>query len=335
MPDPVKIAIQPQDVVPIVRNNATGEEDEWWRCQRVDPVVRRDITTHFQLGSKDAVGTTVDSPEYTVTLEHNIHDMVAELILAGKEPGVDTTFNLGDVLDQADLRVYLLERDDAGASVREHEFRAGMVAALTWAFAVRAPSTTTTELRATAGRLYCTGGSMPHEDYPSDDTSSPGAILGKDARVRFGTDEAASRAYRLQTFNIRAAFPVDVVRELGRRAIVGIMSRQPTVTVDFDVLTADCQPHDQWFDSMAGPPPYYDFGEPNELDVFIRLYDPDLPEANTPIRAWVLENAKPGDVTPMSIAVGGQPATRYTLQLGKPDTAGSCGVICYLGDIPE
>jgi len=334
MADPTKIAIQPQDVVPIVRNNTTAQEDEWWRCQRVDPVVRRDITTHFQLGTKDPVGTTVDAPEFTITVEHFMHDMTAELIIAGKTPGVDTSFTLGDILAQDDIWVNLLERNLGGVVEREYEYRQGMVASMTWAFAVRTPSTVTSEIRATLGRLYDVGGSLSHGSYPTDDTTSPGAILGKDARIRFATDDAASRAYRLQAFNIRAAYPIDVVRELGRRSIVGVLNRQPTVTVDFDLLTADHQPHDVWFAQNAGPPPYRDFAEPQELDVFIRLFDPDLAEGNTALRAWQLENAKPGDTTPQSVAVGGLAATRYTLQLGNPDTADSAGVICYKGDIP-
>lgn len=338
MPDPNKIAIQPQDTIPFVRNGDTGREDEWWRAQRVDPVARRGITTHFQLGSVDPVGVTQDAPEYTVTVEHFMHDMVAELILAGKNPGVDTSYNLGDLFTQDAIRVNLMERNENGVPTREYEFDTGAVATFAWAFAVRAPSTVTTEIRAALAKLYCTGGSIPHSGgstaYPTDDTSSPGAILGKDARIRVGTDVVGSRQYRLQSFNIRSAFPIDVVRELGRRSIVGNLARQPTTTVDFELLTADCQPHTFWFDQVAGANPYYDFAESNEGDVFIRLYDPDLAEANTVIRAWKLENARPGDVTPMSVTVGGLAATRYTLQLGKPDTSGSGGVICYKGDIP-
>lgn len=333
MSDPTKIVIDPQDVVPYIRNDggSVSVEAAWWRCQRCDPTMRRGITTHFQLGSKDATGTTVGSPEYTIALEHHMHDMSAELVMAGKTPGVDTSYTLGDVLTQDDLRVNLLERTVAGAARREYEFDDGLVATLTWAFTVQAPSTVTSEIRAKLGKLYRTSGSLPHDSYPTDTTSTPGAVLGKDARIWFGTDVAGDRAYRLQSFNVRGAFPVDVVRELGRRAIVGIMSRQPTVTVDFDILTADQQPHDVWFATVGGS--YIDFGDAQVLDIFIRLYDPDLAEANTVLRAWKLENAQAGDLTPMSISVGGQPATRYTLQLGKPDTADSCGVTAYLGDI--
>lgn len=337
MSDPTRVAIEAHNVVPYIRN-AGGSipiETEWWRCQRAEPTMRRAITTHFQLGSKDGVGTTVGAPEYTIVLDHHMHDMNAELCLAGKTPDVDTSYTLGDVLDQDELRINLLERTPAGVLVSEYEFDGGLVATLTWAFSVQNPSVVTTELRARLGKLYYTTGSLPHDTYPSDLTSSPGAILGKNARVRFGTDVAGNRAYRLQSFNIRGAFPVDIVRELGRRAIVGIMSRQPTVTVDFDILTADKQPHDVWFDENVVANPYIDFGEANILDMFIRLYDPDLAEANTVLRAWKLENAQAGDVTPISISVGGQPATRYSLQLGKADTAGSCGVTAYKGDIPE
>ena len=334
MADPGKIAIRPQDVVPFIRNKDTGLEDEWWRCQRADPVVRRGITTHFQLGQKDPVGTTVEAPEYTVTVEHFMHDMTAELIMAGKTPGMDTSYNLGDLLAQDDLRINLLERGEGGQLKREYEFDDGMVAAMTWTFGVRAPSSVTSQLSAILGKAYYYGGSMPHNAYPTDATTSPGAILGRDARVRFATDDADGRAYRLQGFTIRGAYPVDTIRELGRRALVGILSRMPTVTVDFDLLSADIQPHSVFFGAVAGAMPYYDFGDPQIVDMFIRLYDPDLAEANTVIRAWKLENAKTGDVSPMSVNVGGLAATRYTLQLGKPDTADSCGVICYLGDIP-
>lgn len=338
MSDPIKTAIQPQDTIPYIRNVDTAREDEWWRCQRVDPVVRRGITSHFQLGSKDSTGTTVEAPEFTVTVEHYLHDMTAELIMAGKNPAVDTSYNLGDILSQDNLRVNLMERDDNGVPKREQEYDGGMVATLTWAFGVQQPSSLTSEVRAKLGKLYCTGGSIPHSGgsaaYPTDDTTTPGAVLGKDFRVRFATDDAAGRAYRLQGFNIRAAFPVDVVRELGRRAVVGILNRQPTVTIDFDLLTADCQPHTTFFDLVAGANPYYDLGQTNEVDIYMRMYDPDLAEANTVLRAWKAENARPGDTSPMSVTVGGLAATRYSLQLGKPDTAGTAGLIMYKGDIP-
>ena len=100
MPDPGQVNIKPQNCVPYIRNNTTAEELAWWRVQRIDPVMRRDQTVHFQLGQKGAVGTTVDSPEFTVTVEHNMHDMLAELVIGGKDPAVDTSYTLGDVLDQ-------------------------------------------------------------------------------------------------------------------------------------------------------------------------------------------------------------------------------------------
>jgi len=340
MPDPVRIAIPAKDTLPYIRNmgSAGRPEDEWWRCQRVEPVARRAITTHFQLGDEDAVGVTKEATEYTVTVEHFMHDVTAELIMAGKDPAVDIIYNLKDMLDQRQLRVNLVERNTNGVPVREYEYDEGMVSTMTWAMGVRTPSSVTTELRAILGKVYCSGGSIPHSggslSYPSDDTTSPGAILGKDARVRFGTDAAGSRAYRLQNFSIRAAIPVDLVRELGRRALVGIMNRMPTVSADFDLLTADCQPHSTFFDLVAGTNPHYDFGQSNEVDIFVRVYDPDLAEGNTVIRAFKLENADPGDVTPMSVNVNGLAATRYSVQLAKPDTANTCGLIMYKGDIP-
>ena len=340
MPDPGRIAIPAKDTLPYIRNmgSAGRPEDEWWRCQRVEPVVRRAITTHFQLGDEDPIGVTKEAPEYSITVEHFMHDVVAELIMAGKDPLVDTSYNLKDIIEQDNLRVNLVERSTTGVPVREQEYRNGRVAAMTWNMGVRTPSSVTTEIRAVLGRLYCSGGSIPHSGgslaYPSDDTSSPGAILGKDVRVLFGADNAANRAYRLQNFSIRAAIPVDVVRELGRRDLVGIMQRVPTVTADFDLLTADCQPHSTFFDLVAGANPYYDFNQSNEVDIFVRVYDPDLAEANTVIRAFRLENADPGDVTPMSVSVNNLAATRYSVQLARPDTANTCGLIMYKGDIP-
>lgn len=340
MPDPTRIAIPSKDTIPYIRNMGVPAryEEEWWRVQRIDPVARRAITTHFQLGDEDPVGTTQEAPEYSITVEHFQHDVTAELVMAGKDPSVDTSYNLRDVLDQRALRVNLMERNTNGIPVREYEYDEGLVASMSWAMGVRTPSTVTSEIRAILGRVYCSGGSIPHSGgslaYPIDGTTSPGAILGKDCRVRFGTDVAGSRAYRLQDFNIRAAIPMDVVRELGRRDPVGIMNRMPTVTADFSLLTADCQPHSTFFDLVAGANPYYDFNQPNEVDVFIRVYDPDLAEANTVIRAFQLENAAPGDITPMSVSVNGMASTRYSLQLARPDTPNTCGLICYKGDIP-
>lgn len=337
MTDPTKIAIQPQDVLPFIYNGDTTYEDQWWRVQRFDPSQRQNITPHFQLGSKDPIGTTQDNPEFDITVQHMMHDVKAELVMAGKDPASDTAYNLGDVLDQDNLRVNLLERNLSGVPVRELEFDTGMVATLTWAFQVGSPSTVDASIRAALGKLYYEGsGSLPHTSgFITDDTSSPGAILGKDCRVMFGTDDAAGRAYRLQRLTIRAAIPIDTVRELGRRSLVGIMNRMPTVTVDFDLLAADFQPHDVFFNANTDADAYYDLGDPkSDTDLFIRLYDPDLAEADTVIRAWVLENADVGNVTPMSISVNGQAMTRYSLTLSKPDTAGTAGLICYVGDIP-
>lgn len=339
MPDPTRIAIPSKDTIPYIRNMGVPAryEEEWWRCQRIDPVARRTITTHFQLGDEDAVGVTQEAPEFSITVEHFMHDVTAELVMAGKNPASATSYNMRDILDQRNLRVNLMERNTNGVPTREYQYDEGLVASMAWAMGVRTPSTVTSELRATLGRVYCSGGSIPHSGgslaYPTDSTSSPGAILGKDCRVLFGTDVAGSRAYRLQDFNIRAAIPMDVVRELGRRDLVGIMNRMPTITADFSLLTADCQPHSTFFDLVAGANPYYDFNQPNEVDVFIRVYDPDLAEAATVIRAFKLENCTPGDVTPMSVSVNGLAATRYSLQLAKPDTANTCGLIMYKGDI--
>jgi len=183
----------------------------------------------------------------------------------------------------------------------------------------------------------CTSGSWLttpiHGAQTLDSTSIAGA-RGKEARIWFGSagsaPDAAERAYRLQSFNIRATPPVQSVRELGRRNLVGKLLEPWDVTVDFDVAAADEQPHDKFFAAIAAG---YDLTDTERQHIFIRLYDPDLAEAAGVIRAWEVHNCRPTATTPVRAQVRGLSTYRYTLTSELEAVTDSGGMVVYKGDL--
>jgi len=232
-----------------------------------------------------------------------------------------------------DLTVYLLSRDNDGAIQNELEYDNGVTAEIAWRFVVGAACTTTFTINAALGKLY-TSGSVIHDSWGAYDTTSPGIIKGKDAKITLGgTDVDTHRTYRLQSFTVRAAFPTESVRELGTRTLVGQLVGPPDVTVDFDLLSADQQPTSVLFGLTTG---YYDLADPQEVDGTIRVYDPDeTQEAGNIIKTFKMENLKVSAGTPIRAQVRGLATTRYTLTIGREDTENTGGLIVYTtGDLP-
>ncbi|MCW7071862.1 MAG: hypothetical protein OCU12_06025 [Methanophagales archaeon] len=318
----------------VVKDASTGYEEVADRVQNVEFGATHNLEKAYELGRKGPVGSAADPAEFNATIEANLHGgMKAELVIAGKDPDSDTSYTLGDIVDNDDLEVYVVMRDDSNTVDQEIGYSDNVVGSITWTFQVGGACTARFALEGTGGSFYTQN--FPHASFGALNDSDPGIIKGKDARIWFGssgsTPDADERAYRLQRFTITARFPVETVRELGRRAIVGKLLSPPDVTVDFDVSLADEQPIDKFYAAMANG---YDLGDEESQHAFVRLYDPDLAEANTVLRSWVIENVRPTSTTPVRAAVRGLGTMRYALTSEKEATADSGGVTVYKGDIP-
>lgn len=320
----------------ILRNNATGEEENIDRVQNVEFGLTATTEKFYELGRVAPVGSAHDPVDLRCSLENNMHEeMEAEFICAGAVVATATSYDLEDFVTQNELMAYLLMRNTAGAVDNEIKYTDMVMAEITWRFVVGGACTTSITLEGTGGS-WLASGSEDHAAWQGLDNTSIGGAKGKDARIWFGTSGStptvADRAYRLQAFTIRATFPVQSVRELGRRAIVGKLTEPVDVTVDFDVAAADYQPHDQFFTDMGGGTGY-DFINPTVQHAFVRLYDPDAAEATSVIRAWRIENCRPTDVTPARAQVRGLATYRYTLTAERETTPGTGGMTVYKGDI--
>ena len=328
MSDPINIAQYGHRFQVFIDNTTTAGLSEIVadRIQSAEVGVDARVTTYKELGRKGPVGSSQEPSEFRITLEDNLHGVETDALMAGYDPSTVTSFNAGDFLDE-EYRICIanLDNDDDTNVSREYVFSGAKLETLTYTFQVGGACTTRYELRATSGCVL-TGGSVIHSTFGTLDDSSPGGIDGKDARIFFGSSGSDARAYRLQRFTITTRWPTEPVRELGRRALVGTMQQPPEVTVDFDLLAADEQPHDVF--TSGG-----DFTDFNEIDVYIRVYDPDLDEAASAIKSFKLENCRPNSVTPISASVNGLATMRYSMQVAKEDTTNSGGLIVYNGDI--
>lgn len=333
MPDPSDIGRLGHRYFPIIRNNSTAEEETISRAQNIE--FRGTYTTEkiYELGRVGPIGSAQDPADLAVTWEVNLYEELrSEFVLSGKDVNVDTSYNMGDLIGENDNELYLLILDTAGNLDDEVAYKDMTVARITWRFQVGAVCTTTIEVEGSGGSWLTT----PVHGVQTLDPTSIGGAKGKEARIWFGDSAgsgptAADRAFRLQSFTIQAAFPLETVRELGRRQIVGKLANPVDVTMDFDVLAADYQPHDSFFETTGAD---YDLTDPALVDViYVRLYDPDLAEANTAIRAWKIENCRATDTTPQRAQVRGLATSRYALTSEKETTVDSGGLIVYKGDV--
>jgi hypothetical protein len=318
----------------LVKNNETSEEVVADRVQSIEPRLTANLEKAYELGNPSAVGTATDPPEFTVVIEENLHNSEVDLVLAGKDPTSGSVYNAADFVTNDDIYVYLLARNNAGTVINELEYGGGVTAEIASRFQVGAPCTTTFSINSKTGKLY-TSGSVIHSSWGAFDTTSPGIIKGKDARITLGgTDIDTYRTWRLQNFTVRLVFPIESASELGTRTLVGQLPGPPDVTVDFELLSADKQPADVLFPLTSG---YYDFSNPNEISqATIRLYDPDEDqESANVLKAWVLENLRASGGTPIRAQTRGLATTRYSLSVSRETTSGSAGMIVYTaGDVP-
>lgn len=334
MPDPTDVGRLGHRYFPIIANASTGEEEVISRTQNIEFRGAYATEKIYELGRVGPIGSAQDPAELAVSWEVNMYEELrSEFVLSGKDVDVDTSYNMGDIIGENDNELFLLIRDTAtGALDDEIHYSEMTVARITWRWQVGAVSTVTFEVEGSSGSWLTT----PIHGAQVLDSTSIGGAKGKEARIWFGDTAgsgptAADRAYRLQSFTVQAAFPLETVRELGRRQIVGKLANPVDVTVDFDVLAADYQPHDSFFEAIALG---YDLTDPRLVDkVYIRLYDPDLAEANTAIRAWVVDNCRATDTTPQRAQVRGLATIRYSLTSEKEDTADTGGLVVYKGDV--
>ena len=333
MPDPQDIGRLGHRYFPIVKNASTAKEETISRTQNIEFRTTHTTEKIYELGRVGPIGSAQDPADLAVTWEVNLYEELrSELVLAGKNYGVDTSYHMGDLIGENDNELFLLILDTAGSLDDEVHYKNMTVARITWRFQVGAVCTTTIEVEGSGGSWLTT----PIHGAQSLDDDSIGGAKGKEARIWFGESAgsgpaAAERAYRLQSFTIQAAFPLETVRELGRRQIVGKLANPVDVTMDFDVLAADYQPHDKFFEAVGSG---YDLTDPALVDaIYVRLYDPDLAEAASAIRAWKIENCRATDTTPQRAQVRGLATLRYALTSEKESSGSSGGLIVYRGDV--
>ncbi len=335
MTDPTDVGRLGHRYFPIIGNVSTGEEEVISRAQSIEFGTTHTTEKIYELGRIAPIGSAQDPTDLRCTWEVNMYEELrSEFVLAGKDVDTDTEYNLGDIMDEDDNELYVLIRDNDGTFTDEVHYMDCVTTELAWRFAVGAVCAATLTVEGTAGS-WLTTPTHGSGDVILDETSIGGA-KGKEARIWFGTGGSAptatDRAYRLQSFNIRATFPVQTVRELGRRQIVGKLLEPVDVTVDFDVAAADEQPHDVFFAALAGNVGY-DLTDTERQHIFIRLYDPDAAEATTVIRAWEVHNCRPTATTPVRAQVRGLSTYRYTLTSEAEAVTDSGGLIAYKGDI--
>jgi len=333
MPDPSDVGRLGHRYFPIIKNASTAEEEVISRAQNIEFRTTHTTEKIYELGRVGPIGSAQDPADLAVTWEVNMYEELrSEFVLSGKDVDVDTSYNMGDLIGENDNELYLLIRDAGDTLDDEIHYNEMTVGRVTWRFQVGAVSTVTFEVEGSSGSWMTT----PIHGAQILDSTSIGGAKGKEARIWFGETAgsgptAADRAYRLQSFTIQATFPLETVRELGRRNIVGKLANPVDVSIDFDVLAADYQPHDSFYAAIANG---YDLTNTLLVDnVYVRLYDPDLAEANTAIRAWKIENCRATDTTPQRAQVRGLATLRYTLTSEKETTTDGGGLIVYKGDV--
>lgn len=305
------------------------------RLQSLEPGFNAGTEVYNELGNVDPVGFAQDPVDFTLTFSQNMFNSVdSDFLMAGKDPSTATSFSMADILSaNGNSHAYILYRSNTGTTTPQSwlAMRKLTVAELSYSFAVRQPSMFSPRLQAPTGRWYTanpTDLSAAVGSWGTADTTSAGAIRGRDARITIGNGQV----YRLQSFNIRAAFPITKVEELGTRAAVGYIGDVPDISIDFEMLLADAsQPHNQWAPA-TGSPSYLDF---NNLTggsmVYVNLYSPSAAEAVTAVRGWRLENVVAVSSTPARSQVRGLSTVRYSLRVSEAATAGTGGMTVFRG----
>lgn len=303
------------------------------RVQRFEPTIRQPTEVYYELGSADPTGSASDSPEFTVALQEYVHDSSLDLLLAGKALG-GTSWNLGDYLNSEALSAYLLTRNNSGVVEDEYYFNAGVLSEIRWNWQMNQPIMADYTLNLRLGQ-HQAAGYTTHTNFAAQDTTSPGGIRIKDARLFLGgTNEPANRLFRLQSFSLTVQWRATAVREAGSRAMVGWVVEPPRSQLQFDLDAADAQPDNVLYTNVGSPVNYYDYVNTlQQTTNAIRIYDPTAAEGSSVIRAWQIDNLVVQQATPILAQVRGVSTKRYSALVSKTNTAGTGGIKCFVGDI--
>lgn len=287
------------------------------RVQSVEPTATHNTTKYYELGTVSPIGATTDPTQVRFVVEENLHNSEADMYLAGVNPTTGSGYYAANMIGQSNTG-YVVQRNDAGTIIGEVGVAGLKVSEVQYRFVANGVCTAQYTLEGTSGSYYTAN--FVHPTWGAQDQSSPGAVHGKDARISFGTPGAGTKAYRLQSFTIRAAYPTQPVRELGTRNLVGILNDTPDITIDFDLLAADYQPNDVFFGtSDDGGVTKYNLTDPQTLDVFINVYDPALPESSSVIKSFRIDNCKPSTNVPVNARVRQLATARWTLMSVSAD----------------
>jgi len=304
------------------------------RVQSAEPTqtIRQDKS--YELGRKGPTGASEDPPDFRFVWEENWAKWESALYQAGKDPSTDTSFNLGDIVDNTDVDIYVVTEDSDGVAQNEYVYEQSSLSELAMSWRMGSPITVRYTRDAINGKIYRQG-ALTHTARTALDDASPGSINPKDARVFFYssgcTPADTDRVYRLQGFDITARFPSFSVLEIGRRDKVGVLIDPPDVSCTMDAQPGDDQPWDRFFDD-AGT--YLDLNTLQAQNGLIRIYDPEETEASSVLGSVVLENLKSTGGTPLRAQVRGLSTSRISADVSKEVTENSGGMICYVGDIP-
>jgi hypothetical protein len=302
----------------------SGTYEQWLdRVQNVEHTIEIPSTAFYELGNVDKVGQTQEPADFRWTIMENMHNCEMDAILAGKDPeGATIELTAGEIIDNTGAcRACLVSRDVGGTDpVREIIYEGLAVTEIAYRFQVGGACEESVTMEGISGSAFSGSANCTHQTWGTFDTTAPGGVNGKDARIYFSGSAAGNRQYRLQSFNVRVAYPNQPVKELGRRAKVGSLADSPDVTIDFDLLKSDLQPDDILFTA-------YDYNDPALIATsYVHVFDPDGAEGATIIKAFKLENLRVTGGSPVRAQVRGLATNRYTMTVEKATTAGSAGL---------
>lgn len=329
MSDPQNVALFGHRHQLIVRNTTSGSEVVADRVQTFDANFDSRFEKAYELGRVAPVGVTQGPPEFRLSWQKNLTDSIDdELILANifPNPALAQRYTLGDLLSNASrLRTFLLTRNQAGTIQSEQVYDTGSVESIEIAWQADGAMTMTWNIVATNGQSFTSG--SYHVAFAALDETSLGVIHSKDARVWLTSGSVANdRQFRLQSFRIRASFPSQFVKEIGRRSNVGTLTDVADVTVEMDFLHADDQPTEVFYSVVNGA---YDYQNPitTPINARIRVFDPRLGEGVSVLRMFLVENLVATSHQPIRAQVRGLSTKRYTLTSQRETTANSGGLV--------
>jgi hypothetical protein len=293
------------------------------RVQMVEPTATHRTTKYYELGTVAPVGAISDPTEVRFVVEENLHNSEIDMYLAGVDPTSGSGYYASNIVGQSNTG-FVVQRNDAGSVIGEIGVSNMKVSEIQYRFVANGTCTAQYTMEGTSGSYYTSN--FAHPLWGSQDTTSAGAVHGKDARISFSTPGSGTKAYRLQSFTIRIVYPTTPVRELGTRNLVGILNDVPDITVDFDLLAADYQPNDVFFGtSNDGGVTKYNLTDPQVRDVFINVYDPALAEGASVIKSFRIDNCRPTQNGPVNARVRQLATSRWTLMSVSADNINTGG----------